>query len=192
MFATNLSILGVSAVADRQQDGHAVVRAAVAADDRRVRPVRARSATTTTTRRSRRGSAAHCTHSLEDKQSQPGTNGDREQPDPAHRRQHHLHAGSVRPGHHRQQRRLPDDRASTRGIKYRGLSLEGEYYWRWLTQLHRRQHRRHSRHHRQRLPAAVVGDGDQGRPAGLSERIADLRRLRRPVGDARRRRTGTS
>ena len=44
----------------------------------------------------------HWSHSLEDKQSQPGTNGDREQPDPPHRRQRRLHAGSVRPGHHRQ------------------------------------------------------------------------------------------
>ena len=34
----------------------------------------------------------HYTHSLEDKQSQPGTEGDREQPDPADRRQRHLHA----------------------------------------------------------------------------------------------------
>ena len=36
----------------------------------------------------------------EDKQSQPGTQRHREQPDPAHRRQRHLHARPLRPGHH--------------------------------------------------------------------------------------------
>ena len=61
-------------VAARQQDGHAVVRAAVAADDGRVRPVR----DVRRLRLPREGgdaaSAVHWSHSLEDKQSQPGTN----------------------------------------------------------------------------------------------------------------------
>ena len=46
----------------------------------------------------------HYTHSLEEKQTQPGDRRHREQPDPADRRQRHLHAGSVRPGHHRRTR----------------------------------------------------------------------------------------
>ena len=38
----------------------------------------------------------HYTQSPEDKQSQPGSEDDREQPDSAHRRQQHLHAEPVR------------------------------------------------------------------------------------------------
>ena len=61
----------------------------------------------------------HWSHSLEDKQSQPGTNAHRKQPDPSHRRQRRLHAGSVRPGHHRQQRRLQDDERRRRASSTR-------------------------------------------------------------------------
>jgi len=75
---------------------------------------------------------AHYTHSLEDKQSQPGTNA-------IENSQIRLTDGSViftpnlfGPG-------ITVDRVNYRmmsldaGIKYRGLSLEGEYYRRWLT-----------------------------------------------------------
>ena len=56
----------------------------------------------------------------------------REQPDPAHRRQHHLHARPLRPGHHGREGDLRDGERRRR-LKYKGLSLEAEYYWRWLS-----------------------------------------------------------
>ena len=128
----------------------------------------------------------HWSHSLEDKQSQPSTNG-------IENSQIRLTDGSVvftpdlfGPGitvNNVDYKMMSIDA----GIKYRGLSLEGEYYRRWLTNFTGVEHRRHPRHQRQRLPAAVVGDGRQGRPAALPERVADLRRLRRPVRGARRR-----
>jgi hypothetical protein len=74
--------------------------------------------------------AAHYTHSTEDKQSQPGTNGIENSqirltdgsviftPElfgPASRRDGALRMASV-----------------DGGVKYKGLSLEAEYYWRWL------------------------------------------------------------
>ncbi len=122
----------------------------------------------------------HYSHSLEDKQSQPSTNG-------IENSQIRLTDGSVV--------FTPDlfgkgisvntvDYKMTSidaGIKYKGLSLEGEYLPALAVELHRRQHRRHPRHHRQRLPASIVGDGRQERPAGLSQRVADLRELRQPV-----------
>ena len=76
--------------------------------------------------------AVHFTHSLEDKQSQPGTEG-------IENTQIRLSDGSVvftpnlfGPG-------VTVDTVDYKmssidgGIKYHGLSLEGEYYWRWLT-----------------------------------------------------------
>jgi len=76
--------------------------------------------------------AAHYTHSLEDKQSQPSTNA-------IENSQIRLTDGSVvftpdlfGPG-------ITVDTVDYRmvsldgGIKYHGMSLEGEYYWRWLT-----------------------------------------------------------
>ncbi len=77
--------------------------------------------------------AGHYTHSREDKQSQPGTNVDREQPDPAHRRERHLHVRPLRTGNHRGEGRPTTWRAWTPAVKYKGLSLEAEYYWRWLS-----------------------------------------------------------
>jgi hypothetical protein len=76
--------------------------------------------------------AVHFTHSLEDKQSQPGTEG-------IENSQIRLTDGSVifspnlfGPG-------ITVNEVDYRmtsvdgGIKYRGMSLEGEYYWRWLS-----------------------------------------------------------
>jgi len=76
--------------------------------------------------------AAHYTHSIEDKQSQPGTNG-------IENSQIRLTDGSViftpdlfGPG-------ITVERVKYQmssvdgGIKYKGLSLEAEYYWRWLS-----------------------------------------------------------
>jgi hypothetical protein len=73
----------------------------------------------------------HYTHSLEEKQSQPGTNG-------IENSQIRLTDGSViftpdlfGPG-------ITVDEVDYQmmsidaGVKYRGVSLEGEYYWRWL------------------------------------------------------------
>jgi hypothetical protein len=76
--------------------------------------------------------AAHYTHSTEDKQSQPGTNG-------IENSQIRLTDGSViftpdlfGPG-------ITVDKVKYQmvsldgGIKYKGLALEAEYYWRWLS-----------------------------------------------------------
>jgi hypothetical protein len=76
--------------------------------------------------------AWHYTHSREDKQSQPGTNG-------IENSQIRLTDGSViftpelfGPGITVEQ--LDYDMVSVdAGVKWRGLSLEGEYYWRWLS-----------------------------------------------------------
>ena len=100
----------------------------------------------------------HYTPSTEDKQSQPGTERDREQPDPPDGRQHHLHARSVRAGHHRRARELPDDERRRRR-QVQGPVARGRVLLALAERLHRRQHRRHPRHQRQRLPAAGVGDG---------------------------------
>jgi Protein of unknown function (DUF3011) len=76
--------------------------------------------------------AAHYTHSREDKQSQPGTNG-------IENSQIRLTDGSViftpelfGPGIAVEQ--VDYDMVSVdAGVKWKGLSLEGEYYWRWLS-----------------------------------------------------------
>jgi hypothetical protein len=75
---------------------------------------------------------AHYTHSTEDKQSQPGTNG-------IENSQIRLTDGSViftpdlfGPGITVEKVRY-DMVSVDGGVKYRGLSLEAEYYWRWLS-----------------------------------------------------------
>ena len=76
--------------------------------------------------------AAHYTHSRENKQSQPGTNG-------IENSQIRLTDGSViftpelfGPGITVEQ--VDYDMVSVdAGVKWKGLSLEGEYYWRWLS-----------------------------------------------------------
>jgi hypothetical protein len=76
--------------------------------------------------------AGHYTHSREDKQSQPGTNG-------IENSQIRLTDGSViftpelfGPGITVEQ--VDYDMVSVdAGAKWKGLSLEGEYYWRWLS-----------------------------------------------------------
>ena len=75
--------------------------------------------------------AGHYTHSREDKQSQPGTNG-------IENSQIRLTDGSViftpdlfGPGITVE--KVDYDMVSVdAGVKYKGLSLEAEYYWRWL------------------------------------------------------------
>ena len=108
----------------------------------------------------------HWSHSLEDKQSQPGTNA-------IENSQIRLTDGSVvftpdlfGPGitvNNVDYKMTSIDA----GIKYQRPVARGRVLPALADELHGRQHRRHSRHHRQRLPAAVVGDGRQGRPAGL-------------------------
>ena len=75
----------------------------------------------------------HYTHSTEDKQSQPGTNG-------IENSQIRLTDGSViftpdlfGPGTTVEKVRY-DMVSVDAGVKYRGLSLEAEYYWRWLSE----------------------------------------------------------
>ena len=65
------------------------------------------------------------------------------------------------------------------GVKYKGFSLEAEYYWRWLSDFTGTEHRGHRRHRRPRLPGAVLGDGRPEDPAGLPERLGDPGPLRR-------------
>ncbi len=132
MFANNLSTLGVSAAQTRQQDGHAVLSLVTWLpttgefglwntfgdyDDHQKVATRI---------------GVHYTHSLEEKQSQPGTEG-------IENSQIRLTDGSViftpdlfGPGITVNE---VDYRMSSvdAGVKYKGLSLEGEYYWRWLS-----------------------------------------------------------
>jgi hypothetical protein len=75
--------------------------------------------------------AGHYTHSTEDKQSQPGTNG-------IENSQIRLTDGSIiftpdlfGPGITVEKVRY-DMVSVDAGVKYKGLSLEAEYYWRWL------------------------------------------------------------
>ena len=108
MFATNLSILGVSASQiDNKMDTQSYALH-VAADDRRVRAV----GDVRRLRLPREGGDArrHPLVAQPRGQAEPaGHERHREQPDPSHRRQRRVHAGSLRPGHHGQQRRLQDD-----------------------------------------------------------------------------------
>src|SRR5215510_7217407 len=76
--------------------------------------------------------AGHYTHSREDKQSQPGTNG-------IENSQIRLTDGSViftpdlfGPGI-TVEKVTYDMSSIDAGVKYKGLSLEAEYYWRWLS-----------------------------------------------------------
>ena len=108
MIANNLSVLGVSATQlDNKLDTQSFMLA-VAADDRRVWPVR-------NLRRLRRPSegrdqARRAFHPQPRRRSRAARHErDREQPDPTDRRQRHLHARSLRPRHRRRDRRLPDD-----------------------------------------------------------------------------------
>ena len=128
----------------------------------------------------------HYTSSHEEKQSQPGTEGIENSQIRLTRRQRHLHARSVWPWHHRHRRGLPDVERRC-GRQVQGPVTRGRVLLALVEQLHRRQHGRHPRHQRPWLSAAGVRDGrSQDSPAVL-RRITDLRRLRRPVGSARRR-----
>ena len=130
--------------------------------------------------------AVHYTSSTEDKQSQPGTNA-------IENTQIRLSDGSsiftpdlFGPG-------ITVERVKYRmssvdgGLKYKGMSLEAEMVLALAERLRGPQHRRDSRHQRSRLPGAGVRDARaQGGPGVLRE-FRDLRRLRQPVGGARRR-----
>ena len=128
----------------------------------------------------------HFTHSLEEKQSQPGTEG-------IENSQIRLTDGSsiftpnlFGPGitvNEVDYNMMSVDA----GVKYKGMSLEGEYYWRWLRNYTGINTERHCRHQRHWLSAAGLSDG---RSKGSS---AVLRLLRRysvdygdPVGSASR------
>ena len=119
--------------ADRQHARHDVAHAAVAAHDGRVRPLRhlrrlrppreagdaPRRRTTRTAPRTSRASRARTR--IENSQIR-------------------LTDGSViftpdlfGPGHHRREGRTTRWSSVDGGVKYKGLSLEAEYYWRWLS-----------------------------------------------------------
>jgi hypothetical protein len=127
----------------------------------------------------------HYTHSVEEKQSQPGTEG-------IENSQIRLTDGSIvftpdlfGPGiavntvdYHMT--------SIDAGVKYKGMSLEGELLA-LAEQLHRRQHQRHCQHQRQWLSAADLGDGRSQGSSAVLRSLASVRPLRRPVGSARRR-----
>ena len=129
----------------------------------------------------------HYTHSLEDKQSQPGTEG-------IENSQIRLTDGSViftpdlfGPGItvNEVDYRMIERR---RGRQVQGPVARGRVLLALAEQLHRRQHRRHCRHQRPRLPAADVGDGRSQDVLQLYFGGSQIfGRLRRPVGSARRR-----
>ena len=133
----------------------------------------------------------HYTHSLEDKQSQPGTEG-------IENSQIRLTDGSViftpdlfGPG------------ITVNEVDYRMSSVDarrqvqgpvarGRVLLALVEQLHRRQHRRHRRHQRPRLPAAGVGDGRaQERSSCTSATSQDLRPATATRGKCAAARTGT-
>ena len=185
MFANNLSTLGVSAAQLDNRIDTQSFSVAMAADDRRVRPVEH-------VRRLRRSPAGRDADRRA-LQPQPrgkakpaGNRRHREQPDPADRRERHLHAGSVWTWHHRQRSGLPDDEPRC-GRQVQGPVPRGRVLLALVEQLHRRQHERHCQHQRPRLSAADVGDGRSQGSSAVLRRLAGVRPLRRPVGSASRR-----
>ena len=74
-----------------------------------------------------------------------------------------------------------------RASSTRACRVEGEYYWRWLSNFTGVNTERHRQHQRPRLSAADVGDGRSQGSSAVLRRLADIRPLRRPVGSARRR-----
>ena len=78
---------------------------------------------------------AHFTYSEENKQSQPNSEGFENTHRSDCRWKRHLHTKSVRARHHGERRHLQMTTFDG-GFKYHGLSLEGEYYLRWLNHFH--------------------------------------------------------
>ena len=127
----------------------------------------------------------HYSHSLEEKQSQPGTEG-------IENSQIRLTDGSViftpdlfGPGITVNE---VDYRMSSidAGVKYKGMSLEGEYYWRWLSNFTGVNTSGIANINDTRLSVAGVGDGRAQGASAVPRRLAGVRPLRRPVGSARR------
>ena len=65
------------------------------------------------------------------------------------------------------------------GVKYRGFSLEGQWYWRRVDNFQTIGTIPVDRAHGQRLRAAGLGHADQGPAAGLCDGVEDLGRQRR-------------
>ena len=128
----------------------------------------------------------HYTHSLEEKQSQPGTEG-------IENSQIRLSDGSIiftpdlfGPGitvnevdYHMT--------SLDAGVKYKGLSLEGEYYWRWLSNFTgvNTGGIADINDHGYQVQASAMAVPKVA--AAVLRRLADLRPARRPVGSAGRR-----
>ncbi len=128
----------------------------------------------------------HYTSSREEKQSQPGTEG-------IENSQIRLTDGSViftpdlfGPG-------ITVNEVDYRmtsvdaGVKYQGLSLEGEYYWRWLSNFTgvNTSGIANINDHGYQLQAS--GDGRSQGSSAVLRRLAGVRPLRQPVGSASRR-----
>ena len=174
--------------AARQQVGHAVVHAAVAAHHRRVRPLRDLRRLRLP-REGRDAARRHYTHSLEDKQSQPGTKASRT-------------ARSGSPTAASSSRRTSSARASpstrwttrwraSTRAQVQGPVARGRVLLALAERLRRRQHRRHRRHQRPRLPAAGLGDGraeDRSRSTSAARRSSATTATPRRCAAAR---TGT-
>ena len=151
MIGNNLSQLGVSAAQLDNTLNTTSFMLGVAAHDRRVRPLR-HLRRLRLPREGGHAAGGHYTHSREDKQNQPGTNS-------IENSQIRLTDGSIiftpdlfGPGITVE--KVNYDMVSVdAGVKNKGLSLEVEYYWRWLSQLRGHQRRRNRRHRRPRVPA---------------------------------------
>ena len=169
-------------VAARQHARHHVLHAAVAAHDRRVRPLRH-------LRRLRlpregRDAPRRALHAQHRGQAEPaGHQRHREQPDPSHGRQHHLHARPVRRRHHGREGHLRHVERRRRH-QVQGPVTRSRVLLALAEQLQGREHSRHRRHRRPRLPGPVLGDGGAEGAAGLSQRLGDRRPLRRRVRGA--------
>ena len=134
--------------------------------------------------------AIHYTSSTEDKQSQPGADG-------IENSQIRLTDGSVIFTPEPVRDGITVNRVKYRmssldgGLKYKGLSFEAEYYWRWLSGYEGAERLRHPRHRRSRLPDPGVGDADSETAAGLLRQLRRLRQVRQPVGSTGSARTST-
>ena len=132
----------------------------------------------------------HYSHSLEDKQSQPGTNG-------IENSQIRLTDGSIiftpdlfGPGitvNEVDWRMMSLDA----GRQVQGYVRRGRVLLALVEQLHRRQHGRHCQHQRQRLSAANLGDGRSQGASAVFQRLADLRPNTATSGKCEAARTGT-
>ena len=175
--------------AARQHPEHHVPHGPVAADHRRVRPLR--DVRRLRPPREAGHPARRALHAQPRGQAEPARRQlHREQPDPAHRRERHLHARPLRPRHHRREGGLRHGQRRRRA-EVQGLLAGGGVLLALPERLRGPQHRGHRRHRRPRVPGAGLGHGRAEDAAGVRGRRGHPGRLRQRLRGARRRRTGT-